>query len=360
MKPRLGVLLVHGIGEQRRGQTLTRWGDALVHWLTGSDDVFGSYQRDYRVRFSSVTASDAEVAPDVDSDSPAHVELSLETNPGLWAHDAPREGWRDSAELRERWLLAEAFWADTVHTPGFTSTLRWILMVLPWTLLSHFDRAARRRSAHQGTRESMVRPPGSLWVMLLAVIVLPLAPLLGIFLALVLVLRVAPFDFARTFSEQIQRTLAATIGDSMILLDSPIQRAAILDRVHAAYKWLEAKGCAEVAIVAHSQGAAIAHAMLQERTCERAQLLVTFGSGLRKLRLMEDSLARASGTVWIGSLSAVAMLPTAYLLARLLGPQAFVFASGLVLVGFALLSAEFMVMRESAGCTSTGYCDGPL
>ena len=102
MKPKLGVLLVHGIGEQRRGETLTRWGDALVLWLTGSDDVFGSYRRDYRVRVSSVTASDAEVAPDVDSDRPAHVELSFETNPGLRAHDAPREGWRDSAELRER------------------------------------------------------------------------------------------------------------------------------------------------------------------------------------------------------------------------------------------------------------------
>ena len=132
-------------------------------------------------------------------------------------------------------------------------------------------------------------------------------------------------------------------------LDSPIQRAAILDRVHAAYKWLEAKGCAEVAIVAHSQGAAIAHAMLQERTCERARLFVTFGSGLHKLRLMEDSLARASGTVWIGSLSAVAMLPTAYLLARLLGPQAFVFASGLVLVGFARSRQSSWRCGESAG-----------
>ena len=118
MKPKLGVLLVHGIGEQRRGQTLTRWGDALVHWLAGSDDVFGSYQRDYRARFSSVTASDAEIAPDGDSASPAHVELSLETNPGLWAHDAPREGWRDAAELRERWLLAEGFWADRSTLPA--------------------------------------------------------------------------------------------------------------------------------------------------------------------------------------------------------------------------------------------------
>lgn len=350
MKPKLGVLFVHGIGEQRRGESLTQWGDALVLWLAGSDDVFASYRREYGPRFSSVTASGAEVAPDGDSDSPAHVELSLEINPGLWAHDAPREEWRDAPELRERWLLAEGFWADTVHTPGIASTLRWILMVLPWTLLSHFDRVAQR-----GTRESMLRAPGSLWLMLLAVMVLPLAPLLGIVLVLLLVLRLAPFDFARNLSAQFQRAIAATVGDSMTLLDSPIQRAAIIDRVHAAYKWLEERGCEEIAIVAHSQGAAIAHAMLQERACERARLLVTFGSGLRKLRQMEDSLAKASGTVWIASLSAVAMVPTAYMLARLVGPLAFVFASGLVVVGFALLSAEFMVMRQR-----WGYWDGLL
>ena len=31
----LGVLFVHGIGEQERGQTLTIWADALANWLSG-------------------------------------------------------------------------------------------------------------------------------------------------------------------------------------------------------------------------------------------------------------------------------------------------------------------------------------
>ena len=58
----LGVLVVHGIGDQKQGATLTTWVNAITEWL------------DHRGRATSVRR--ARLRP---ADGPAHVEVSVDT-----------------------------------------------------------------------------------------------------------------------------------------------------------------------------------------------------------------------------------------------------------------------------------------
>jgi len=101
---RLGVLFVHGIGRPRLGETMTRWGDALIR-------VIG-------------LATKHTVAVTVDK-----------------AHTGSR---RAEAKLvlqndgqRERWLLKECWWAQSFPPPTYGELVSWSLWALPWSLSLH-------------------------------------------------------------------------------------------------------------------------------------------------------------------------------------------------------------------------------
>src|SRR5262249_35822468 len=99
---------------------------------------------------------------------------------------------------------------------------------------------------------------------------------------------------------RVQQALAGTLGDCFILVASPIQRAAIISHVQRDIDWLISQDCKNIAVVAHSQGAAVAFEALStgvlKRFCQvrgvesdpsaresRKTLLITFGSGIAKL-----------------------------------------------------------------------------
>jgi hypothetical protein len=274
----LGVLLVHGIGRQRRGETLVSWLDAIVHTIDAAT----------RHRVSACVEYANLGSPAGDRPTPAHAILRLRS-----------EG------VDARWLFAEAWWAETFATPSFGQLVSWSFRAIPWAIATHATQRhyLRMKRARRGLprRLTGARAVGELSIALF------LAPFVASGLALLLLVGLIPIGAVRSAVGAIQRALAATVGDSMVLMESPSRSAAIRSEVMSASAWLRAacdsRGCGRSAILAHSQGAAITlealggiGASATGSTTEqqpapsgsRASVLVTFGSGVNKLAALRS------------------------------------------------------------------------
>src|SRR5262249_36735561 len=98
------------------------------------------------------------------------------------------------------------------------------------------------------------------------------------------------------------RTLTLTPRDSYLLLAQDIQPAALVDRVRRALAWL-AERTREVAVVAHSQGAAIAHETLSRGLTGARGTFVSVGSGLEKLQFLRQTRETRAGLSTAGVLA---------------------------------------------------------
>ena len=265
----VGVLLVHGIGQQRKGDTLTEFGEPLQRWIARWTDPTGDESIVERSRLVTV---DPE---------PAHASIVV-------PYDRP-----ESDEPSEvRWLLAESWWADAFTTPTYRSSASWTARVAPWIIGLHFG-AGTRRAWHRMRRAPRWQRPafGIVWlfnIFLLILGYLLFTPLLLLVLGLLLVLALVPLDSVRRAVGRAQLLVSRVLGDSYILSASSIQGEAIVSRVRDDLCWL-AERSDQVVVVAHSQGAAIAHAVLQGPRPRNVAGLITFGSGLNKLRSIEHA-----------------------------------------------------------------------
>jgi len=272
----LGIVLVHGIGTQGRGETLQHFGDSILEWLSG-------WLRYCRPEWSRcqdhqtwerepvyVAVDDAHVKSG--GDDPAYASLSLPL-------------------LRERWLFTEAWWADELHVPSRSKQVGWLLRVIPIAMLTHLARLCLWRSARLNKLSEH-----SSWMKAVYITVVILAflttSLIGTILALLLQLIVIVVGIAAIFPIQRARALLSllqsTAGDSLSFTESPIASSAIISRVRSAIKFT-AKRSRQVAVVAHSQGAAIAHRALRANPPTNVKLLATVGAGIDKLEMLHRS-----------------------------------------------------------------------
>jgi hypothetical protein len=58
-----------------------------------------------------------------DGDTSAHASLLVRR---------PGDAGKGEAEVKQRWLLAEGWWAAEVSQPTFKAFNRWVLPLLPW------------------------------------------------------------------------------------------------------------------------------------------------------------------------------------------------------------------------------------
>ncbi len=101
----LGVLFVHGIGQQRPGRTMASFAAALYGWLF-------RWNCNKQLSPSSPELSETVLAPDLSVDAdPAHATLTTKLRMGNGERDV-------------RWLLAESWWADVFAPPRFLDLTR--------------------------------------------------------------------------------------------------------------------------------------------------------------------------------------------------------------------------------------------
>jgi len=261
---RLGVLLVHGIGTQPWGDTLVRWGDTLIQTIT-------------RATSPSVLAIVERAGPHETqaTGTSAEARLRIETSDGS-----------------ERWLLREAWWAESFPSPTYRELVSWSLRALPWAVALHFARGYWRdeaaAQARLGTPLAFLRAGGKLLVMLLV------TPVVMLLMGLALVLGVLPP--LRGWVLAVQSALTSAMGDTLAFVESPLRAALIRTRILEQVTELAAH-CDRTIVVAHSQGAAavldalggIADGAATQRRSPRVSgrpvpdTLVTFGAGINQL-----------------------------------------------------------------------------
>ncbi len=329
----LGVLFVHGIGDQQQNSTLARFGGSLQRWL----------RRRYSVDGQAPAEGAEKIAPEAlvevtgvqrrtpDGDTPAHASL-LVRRPGDSDNGEP--------EMQQRWLLAEGWWAAEISPPTFKAFNRWVLPLLPWLAAEYAIAAARppgpepdeldeaalgrkvaeRRAEGEPEPTMRTRPrsrfekrlerlslAGLLW--LLSPVLAVLAMLGCVVLAVV---QRVPVIGKRVSA--ITATVVKGVGDAYLFSYDGLARAAMVQRIRRNLDWLnnDERRCRKVAIVAHSQGAALCHDLLRSgalRADDPVELFVTVGSGVRRLNvfreLHEDAKLRSLGWKSIAGLIAL-------------------------------------------------------
>lgn len=312
----IGVLVVHGIGNQRRNATLDEFDDALV----------GSLRR-----WLGSSAVDAARRPDAPA-VPAHARVTIDVAGG--------------EPLRA--LVAEGHWADTVRAPSSWRLLTWLFSVVPFVVPRALDGGLRRSTARMDERRGNGEPRRLAFAAIalgrlaqnLAVVGLTIALLLLLSAVWVLALPRAAYDRLRgpqslspavsrglsiaaglgigalsillgrgggmvsgvglsfvlvlgavvwfTLPRLVDSVLANYIGDCYALLTEPDTERDMVGRVEGCLSWLEAQvGDAPVVIVAHSQGTEIARRVLVEHD-HRVRGFVTLGSAIAKLGAVDD------------------------------------------------------------------------
>lgn len=329
----LGVLFVHGIGDQQQNSTLARFGGSLQRWLRR---WYGIDRREPARHAETVAPESLVEVTDVrrhtpDGDTPAHASL-LVRQPGDPGTGEP--------EVRQHWLLAEGWWAAEVSPPSFKAFARWVLPLLPWVAAEYAVAAARPpgpQTGETGTGTAgghtggaviggepeptmRTRPrsrfekvlerlslAGLLWLLS------PVLALLAMLGCLVLAL-VQQLPVIGKRVNAITANLVKGVGDAYLFAFDGLARAAMVQRIRRNLDWLnnDERSCRRVAIVAHSQGAALCHDLLRSgalRQDDPVDLFVTVGSGVRRLNvfreLHEDAKLRSLGWTSIAGLVAL-------------------------------------------------------
>jgi hypothetical protein len=330
----LGVLLVHGVGEQQRGDTLTEAGDLILEWLARRAEATGSHAD---VELNLMDVADRQAS--TDDIAGAHAVIRV-TSPVKRRRPA-------------NWVVAESFWADVFRPATFTELASWGVFIGPWAF------AAQARGIFQ-RMETAAELPSWLRPALLPIIwaVAGIMFLVGAFVGLavtmlalaLVVLALTTIPFLADFARSTQRTLANGAGDAYVLTRSPIRFGAMASQVRADLEDLSRVSRA-VVVIAHSQGTAVAwHAIkhgLTDRPSKRSamarhlKLFLTYGQAVRKLTFMklvaEDSQARNGILALVGAGSGLLAL-IEFLVA---GPGMLI----LITVTLALIAEAILMMR---------------
>jgi hypothetical protein len=292
-----GVLFVDGIGQQRPGSAVTSLAAALFDWLFRWNRAQGlSLPRSPVLGTAVLSAGDY---------GPAH--LILETPLFL-----------SSDERQARWLIAESSWADAHAPPRFLDLAQWVWKVSTCLLVLQFVIPMRRhwrQYQHDAARPVPTwRRLDSAAASLVYLTLMGVAAMCSVLLSVVLLaLAVAaklPIPRIEAAVQWVVVKLSAVLGDSYLLAHCPVEFAAMRTKVTADLSWLRQQ-CDVVAVVAHSQGAAIAHQVLRDAgSADGVRAFITAGQGISKLHLLQrmdwDPAARRAA--WWSRLFVVAGL----------------------------------------------------
>ncbi len=264
----IGVLLVHGIGDHKEGETLVGFGEPVMDWLR--DWLRGGGEQPARGSVQVITARLR--ATRTEAVSPAYAEVVIER-----ADDAGQ------GAQSERWLVAEAWWGDSVQPPRTLRLLGWLLTRGPLLIYWHFFLGPLRTTRLLSQTQLLFSAVAFILCVLLQTVVL-----------VAMLLWLIPFGPWRRAVASAVRTLTLTLGDSFVLLEQDFQSAALVRRVDRALDWLGQRAT-KLIVIAHSQGGAIAHEALRRLHTDQVVAFISVGSGLEKLHFLRHVRDKRGG-----------------------------------------------------------------
>ena len=290
MKPhKIGILFVHGIGQQPQGDTLLRFGEPFVKWL---QEWFKSLCQTESVKIRKSVLG----APVLDSHTPPYSILDFETSSGT-----------------SSWLLAENWWASEIRNPPITKLAFWILTRGTWIVLSSFGKLAKRPQFEPKDQ----REPVSRWAFPCSIIYF-FGSLLAAFILWLLVLSITifsviPFHKFRAFLSKFLLTILQWVGDIYVLTENPLQTAAAVTHIREDLSWLKPR-CDTTVVIAHSGGVALVYEALKTGA-EDVNVLITYGSGLGMVTEL-NTITEIKPSLFYVSFYAVLALPLLSFLCR--------------------------------------------
>jgi hypothetical protein len=273
------VLFVHGVGEQRKSETLLYMGSPLTDWvLRWGSEYSGSTSNVGRVELSFAPYDVGQ------GDQAAYAVVNL---PG------------------QKWYLAEAWWAGSSYHPAFGTMFGWSLVHLG-DILAQMRRATWERAKYLLPGKPRSSAPPGFWRLVdlincLAVWLLYLvAAVVGYVLLIpLMLLSQIPIESVQNFIvlKFLRPFLTAGAGTFKLYLDDELQAANVRRRVaDAAEQLLSRSSSSELIIIAHSEGAVVSLGMLTDKACEqtarKVRKLITLGAGLNKSWLVRPDLTR--------------------------------------------------------------------
>lgn len=284
----LGLLLVHGIGEQQRGDTLTEAGDRLIDWLRRNVEADEQHAQANGKTPRELTLLDVVLRQASDDAVPA-------------AHAVVRIGHRDDEEDAVYWVIAEAWWADVFRGASFLEVAFWGVTVGHWVFATQIQAIRQRMQLDTEVRTWLrVALLPIFWLVGTATVLLAgaLSLVLTVFALVLLPLALSRIPLLASAAGTLQRTLAGGVGDAYVLTRSPLRFGAMASQVRSDLQTLR-RAADSVAVVAHSQGTAVAWAALRRELLgpqEKARrpdelrapigLFLTYGQAVRKLTFM--------------------------------------------------------------------------
>jgi hypothetical protein len=334
----VGVMFVHGIGEQPLGDTLKNVADPIVRhldaWIHGAARCRGlalgeapalewaqklplapggptsgagvreqAFEMAWSAQWKSVDLTPRQ-ADDMRTsgfwsggavlgdgkpggdDGPTHAVLRVHTTGAQY-------------ELQQgEALVAESWWARSFVPPGASALLSWTFKVLPLAIGMHMGDSVRRHVQRAGDpglgwHRRVMHVVLSIVCMAGLAVAVPLALPLQCLLVASVVLGLLPLRFVQDAMRTLQSALLGTLGDSFLLVSSPVSRAMIVAQCKRDLHWL-AQRCDRVMVVAHSQGCAVSYLALCEAWPQEVRDVTWVGSGLRKLEILRATERDAS------------------------------------------------------------------
>jgi hypothetical protein len=300
-----GVLFVGGFASQRRGDAVAAFSAALYRWLyrwngRHEDDGGRPAARNPLLADAVLSAAQSD-----GQGGPAHLTLSA--------------GWSWGEAKDAKWLISESCWASIFDVPDFLGMARWIWKVSTCLLVLQFVIPMRRNwrqaapalrrilggehrrddspdaTRGRGNLVSALADAGSVaWYALLMAAAAALSVLLSLVLLALAVADKLPIPRIDGAVRWVVVRLSCILGDSYMLAHCPVQFAAMQTQVAQDLDWL-LRHCNRVAIVAHSQGAAVAHQVLADAqlpldmgTGGKLCAFITLGQGISKFLLLKE------------------------------------------------------------------------
>jgi hypothetical protein len=273
----VGVLYVHGMGEQEQGDSVTDMGDELTEWLRKW--IAPVPKADFKIREARLrTGGQPTGTPDHEVGGEAHVSVTI------------TDGTMQPPAVQE-WLLAESWWAKSFRQATFTELVAWAFSAGPWLIASQRAGLENRfRAAAAVGRYGLLKSIGVIVTMVVLVIVAAVvaSAITPVFLALLL-FSLLPIPGLQDVVKGLATNLSGSFGDLLVLVRSPVRFAAMAEQVRSDIDEMYVR-CDQVIVLAHSQGSAVSwHAI--RRTAERPEkirshvaLFMSFGQAFRKLK----------------------------------------------------------------------------
>jgi hypothetical protein len=292
---RVGIVLVHGIGQQPPCDTFLDWSAPIT-------DVLASWRREHNY---------------VPTDSVRRCEFSLSgSSLPILELDIPEY----DGHAAETWVLTEAWWASLTRAPSLDYMTRYVRRAL-WPIMRGIRDGYEKRTADWAARlDRAVAAVPSLDPKYVDVVRREAAPrwrwawidrldrlqkeLTVLAFGPALVLGTAVLTFYASFRKipvkaiqelSILRStdtfLTRWFGELPDIIDDPVQAANVRSCLVHAIDGLTAEGCGRIVVIAHSGGAIVSFTTLLDSTYlqRKVDKLITLGEGLALAWRIENS-----------------------------------------------------------------------